>query len=261
MFDCFHDITPIEEYRIDSYPVLVKREDMFGSLPAPPLAKLRGASKLLLRLKREGITRVAIFDTRVSKSGLGVAYICRELGMDTLVGFPRGKYFDTKNEEALQSLGAETLPIKAALNSISYREFRDKAISRGYYILPQGLVCQEAVEEVSKVAATLPEVATVVVCTGTGTIATGIALGCNAKIIGISCGMNISKQYARMRQLCWPRALPDIELLDSGYSYYDKGEVEPPFPSHPYYDYKAWEWLYKNISYLKQPVLLWNIGA
>ena len=52
-----------------------------------------------------------------------------------------------------------------------------------------------------------------------------------------------------------------LQVVNSGFQYTEACESESPFPSHRYYDNKAWDWLGKNIRDLKGPVLFWNIGA
>jgi threonine dehydratase len=83
--------TPIEKYVVDGKEIYVKREDLFGTYPAPPLAKLRGARIVLKRLKEKGITKIAVFDTRISKAGQGIAYLCKDMNLECLAGFPKLK--------------------------------------------------------------------------------------------------------------------------------------------------------------------------
>ena len=52
----------------------------------------------------------------------------------------------------------------------------------------------------------------------------------------------------------------DLNLIDEGWEYTQKSEIQCPFPCHEYYDLKAWEWLTKNIESLTGTVLFWNIG-
>jgi hypothetical protein len=53
-----------------------------------------------------------------------------------------------------------------------------------------------------------------------------------------------------------------LDIILSPYGYYTPLETGScPFPTSPYYDMKAWEWLTKNITSLTQPVLFWNIGV
>jgi hypothetical protein len=62
------DNTPIESYSFNDKNIFVKREDLCVESPAPALAKLRGISKRLEKLKEQGITLVGVLDTRISKS-------------------------------------------------------------------------------------------------------------------------------------------------------------------------------------------------
>ena len=263
--------TPIEEYYIDGHDIWVKRDDLFlaSKQPmVPALAKLRGARVVLQKMKIDGITRVACFDTRISKSGQGIAFLCQELGLQCLVGYPRLKKQFTLNEpqRMAKSLGAEVMAIQAGRTAPCYAAFRREASLRGYEVLPLGITFTETAKEVSKIAEQdTIGFATVVVSTGTGTIATGIALGTDADVIGVSCGMNTARQMKRVRELCFGTDIfypQNLTLIQTSYDYYDTEDTEScPFPTSPYYDMKAWIWMLKHFEELKQPVLFWNVGV
>jgi hypothetical protein len=51
-----------------------------------------------------------------------------------------------------------------------------------------------------------------------------------------------------------------LTLMDPGWDYSKPSLAECPFPCHPYYDLKAWQWLTENIDQLKGNILFWNIG-
>jgi excisionase family DNA binding protein len=51
-----------------------------------------------------------------------------------------------------------------------------------------------------------------------------------------------------------------FDLIDNGWEYTQRSYAPCPFPCHPYYDRKAWEWLIKNQQHISYPVLFWNIG-
>ncbi len=55
-------------------------------------------------------------------------------------------------------------------------------------------------------------------------------------------------------------SLSKFKLIDPGWEYTQKPTIKAPFPCHPYYDLKAWQWLLENHSCLRQRVLFWNIG-
>ncbi len=264
--------TPVEEYSVNGYDIYVKRDDLFGQYPAPPLSKLRGTSVLLKRMKGAGVKMVGVFDTRVSKSGQGVAYLCRELKLECMAGFPllKGSNISKSHEIALE-LGARLFPMKAGRTAVLYYQFAKRVKENKGLMLPLGLVCKDTVLAVARVKdETLRQlekdgvkIKTIVVCTGTGTIATGLALGADAKVIGVSCGMSIERQWQRMRMLAFPEALNSdfLSLVPSKYDYYTALDTSScPFPTSPWYDMKTWEWLTENTEKLEHPVLYWHIG-
>jgi hypothetical protein len=55
---------------------------------------------------------------------------------------------------------------------------------------------------------------------------------------------------------------PKVHCKNEGYSYKDKVDNSwIPFPCNEYYDAKAFDWLVRNIIFLKQPIVFWNVGA
>lgn len=263
--------TPIEEYDIQGTNVLVKREDLFSSYPAPALAKLRGARELLKKMKQDGVTSIAVFDTRISKAGQGIAAICQELNLECIVGFPKLTNVPiAESHNIAASIGAKLIPIKAGRTAVCYHQFA-KLAKENYHavVLPMGLVCAETVQEVSKIAHETvlnTKVRTIVLSTGTGTIASGIYTGVrelNMAIIGVSCGMSPIKQWNRIHQLCWPISVDSrFTIIEPKFEYYDALDTKScPFPTSPYYDMKAWHWLCEHVERLEKPVLFWNIGV
>lgn len=241
----------------------------------PALAKLRGAFPMLKRLKAEGVKKVGVFDTRVSKAGQGIAYLCRELGMECMVGFPvlKGSNWSMSHKVAAE-LGARMFPLKAGRTAVCYYQFAKIVKDDGGYMLPLGLVCKDTVSAVAQEAdrtlrlmeSYAVKIATIVVCTGTGTIATGIHLGADAKVIGVSCGMSTAKQVERMKLLAFPEQLnwDFLTLIEPKYDYYTALDTtDCPFRTSHYYDIKAWQWLLKNLNngIVKHPVMFWNIGV
>lgn len=258
--------TPTEVYSVNGTAVYVKRDDLFGQYPAPPLAKLRGASILLSRLKREGVKRVGVYDTTVSKAGQGIAFLASELEMECWLGFPLlARTKPAESKLIAEKLGARLFPLKAGRTAVCYHQFKHIVEENKGLMLPLGLVCKDTVLEVAREAAKVSEQYkpnTIVLCTGTGTIATGVALGADAQVYGVSCGMSTLKQWKRMRELAFPEAMPNVILIPPRYDYYTALDTSKcPFPTSPWYDMKAWEWLVENLNKLEQPVIFWNIGC
>lgn len=266
--------TPIIRYgEID-----VKREDLCvvqepGDLELPRLAKLRGADRLLRSLKEKGIENIGVFDTRVSKAGWGVAALCNKLGLNCYCYFPllKGNLIE-KQQGMANAWGAKLKKLKGGRTAILYyRAKKDIEKLPNSYMLPLGLVCVETVQAVAEVAKELPKYGTIVVCTGTGTILAGIVAGLHEgnlpkRVIGVSCGMSVKKQLKRilglLEQVGYTK-IPEsfeIKLEMSDRDYYEPDNIETPFPSHPYYDKKAWRWLLAHEQSLEKPILFWNIG-
>lgn len=265
----FLEDTPIEEYHIGKQKIFVKREDVFGVYPAPPLAKLRGARIVLQGLKEQGVKMVGVLDTRISKSGQGVSCICKELGMECWVGFPRLKNTPIGDTQVVaEELGAKLFPLKAGRIAILYAQFKKLIESNNGTMLPLGLTFPETVDAVESVSATIKnKFNSIVLSTGTGTIAAGIASGVRdtqTTVYGISCGMSTKRQWRRVNSLLKdkPSALLRLILISPEYDYYDYLDTSScPFPTSPYYDMKAWAWLVRNINNIEKPVLFWNIGV
>src|SRR5258708_1566538 len=149
----FRKHTPVERHRLGRHAVYVKREDLYGRPPAPPLGKLRGLRIVLENAYRQGVRLAGCWDTRVSRPGAGLA----------------------------AALGGELVPVPAGRLNISHAAGRRAIEQRGGWMLPFGLECPEAVAAVAHEAATVPaafyEGGTVIVCCGSGVTLAGLLRG------------------------------------------------------------------------------------
>lgn len=265
-------VTPLEAYEVQGRRVWVKREDLATNPPAPALAKLRGVLPHLERVKAAGRQIVGVLDTRISKSGWGVAAVARELGGLEVWAFYPALKADAgrirEQEAQAQRLGAKLCPLKGGRCAILYARARRVVEEAGGYMMPMGLVVRESVVAIAGVAQALPEEVRggdVVLSVGSGMTVAGIAMGAAKRmhrIYGISAGMATAKQHKRI-QTTTGLALPlNVRLiLPEGVGYFDCEQIATPFPSSPYYDKKAWRWLENNLDSLRDPVLFWNIGT
>jgi 1-aminocyclopropane-1-carboxylate deaminase/D-cysteine desulfhydrase-like pyridoxal-dependent ACC family enzyme len=265
----FREHTPIETYRLGRQSVFVKRDDLYGVAPGPPLAKLRGLRVVLDQAQRRGVRLVGCWDTRISMLGLGLAACCRGLPrMRCLVSYPMGKGDATPAPALLaRELGAELLPVRAARMNICFAEARRQVEARGGWMLPFGLECPEAVEAVAREAARLDpaffEDGTIVLSCGSGVTLAGLLRGLRAqprRIVGVSSGRS-PKNILR----CLRRYLPELpaflDLREAAVPYRLAIDYPCQFPTNAYYDLKAWKYLAENLPQLAAPVLFWNIGA
>jgi 1-aminocyclopropane-1-carboxylate deaminase/D-cysteine desulfhydrase-like pyridoxal-dependent ACC family enzyme len=265
----FRQHTPIESYLVNGRQVNVKRDDLYGVSPAPPLAKLRGMRVLLRRLYDDGVRLTGCWDTRVSKLGLGLAACCRELPeMKCIVSYPtrKGEPEPAAISKA-RELGAEVYAMKGSRISICFAKARTYVTEKGGSMLPFGLECSEAVDGVAQEAATVPrgkiKGGTVVISCGSGVTLAGLLSGLPIfpdRLIGLSSGRSVNNILSCVRR--YVKEIPScLEIHEALVPYSRPLDYSCPFPSHPNYDLKAWKFLEDNLQNFTDPVLFWNIGA
>ena len=284
--------TPVEPYLVEGEEVLVKREDLSALPPAPPFSKVRGLLPHLDSLKRSGYSIIGYTETAISMAGWGVAWGCKE------IGDLRAVIFDPQYKEPhpvleyhrsmWKQFGAEIRPIKAGMARVNWNISRNllrKAFGeKKSILLPLGLPLEQTIKatavETRLTLDTYPNVRSIVVNVGSGTIAAGVWKGAHNwvekdptnRTISVYGIMGRTGDVQGKRKKITEKAglaLGDYGLFrssvpfyleDPHWEYMDRCDAPCPFPSHPYYDRKAWDWLVKNLSNLPKPVLFWNIG-
>jgi hypothetical protein len=139
--------------------------------------------------------------------------------------------------------------------------------SLGGVMLPFGLECEEAVEAVSREAASIKDKAllrgTIVLSCGSGVTLAGLLRGLPIlpkRMIALSAGRSIDR--IRRCLLRYVSELPDsLEIRRAEIPYYATAGVACPFPCHPNYDGKAWALTIRECHDWPKPILFWNIGA
>jgi 1-aminocyclopropane-1-carboxylate deaminase/D-cysteine desulfhydrase-like pyridoxal-dependent ACC family enzyme len=261
--------TPIEEHLLAGRRIFVKRDDLFGRFPAPPLAKLRGLKRLIERRSADGIHTYGCWDTHFSKLGQGVAAICAATpGLKAIVSYPVSNKRD-RPQAIIQAehLGAVLLPVPSNHIAICYAIARKQIEALGGYMLPFGLECSEAVEAIAdtaqKVDETVYEGGTIVLSCGSGVTLAGLVKGLRARpnrVIGLSSGRSVAAIIACLRRHC-ASLPPHLTVLPATLPYAHALAHPCPFPAHPNYDLKAWQYLEENLPGFRDPILFWNIGA
>jgi predicted alternative tryptophan synthase beta-subunit len=270
--------TPVESYEIESKKILVKREDLCAPDQAPPFSKIRGLYDFLKRKKEEGIKIVGYTETSISMAGWGVAWACDILGMRSVI-------FDPQYKKEIATLSqcrfywskynSETIPIPAGRAKVNYyicrKKFYDK-YPKNSLLLPLGLPLNETMELTKNEAEkTLfryrPK--TIVCCVGSGTIFAGLVRAfykMDVKLIGVLCRKgniaNKTKDIVSKSKIVSGGLFGTLpfHLYDESWEYTEASNCPCPFPTHPYYDLKAWEWLTLNHAGLRSPIAFWNIG-
>jgi hypothetical protein len=247
--------------------VFVKRDDLFGRAPAPPLGKLRGMRVVLRTLYANDVRLVGCWDTRVSRLGEGLAAACREFRqMRAVVSYPTRVGVELPGPVARAAkLGASVLPLRGNHVGICFAQAKRRVETLGGVMLPFGLECREAVISVAREARRVPIDlcrGTIVLCCGSGVTLAGLLIGLKQlpeRLIGVSSGRSIGKIRACIQR--YVSIPPNVRLMDALMPYDRESTVECPFPAHPNYDLKAWEFLQKHVRKMRPPVMFWNIGA
>lgn len=269
----FNENTPIEEYAVNGKTIFVKREDLSANEPMPQLAKLRGVYKYLIAAKNSGVTKVGVYDTRVSRAGQGTAVICKEIGLQCYLYYPKTKHELGEQHIIAEKYGATLIPIKGNYMQVCFNMAKNHARDNGIHMIPWGLSLIETTIEVSKIANSMPSelfTGTLIIAVGSATILSGVLVG--APIVpvvhAISAGRANDKQRENINIKIF--GLVDNEKMGGInekltlhphiMDYYEPCKESVPFPCSPYYDAKAWLWMRQHIDSLNEPILFWNIG-
>ena len=272
--------TPIEQYNINGRTIHVKREDMCVEPPGPPFSKCRGLYEHMVVLKKSGFSVVGYAESAISMAGWGVAWCAKMLGMKAVIYDPQYRKETPKLLELHRKEWAKYNPVivrvPAGRTKVNYH-IASKHLHENYgfhsIMIPIGLRVQETVdatgaEWVRTMKIFKPDITVVPV--GSGTILAGIikhAQEFDGDLIGVMCYK--SNQYRKAKSIfakagkkpgsLMPPAV-EVSLVDVGWEYTEYATTECPFPCHPYYDLKAWDWLMRNMGTLKGKILFWNIG-
>lgn len=274
--------TPVEKYEVKGKTVWVKREDLCGPGEAPPFSKIRGLYEHLLRKKDEGVHTVAYVETSVSMAGWGVAWACKKLNLRCVIFDPTEKappLIHNFHRKRWAELDAEVRPIPPGRATVNYH-LAKKALPEdaGVYLMSLGLPLEESVratesEFIHTIERQIPiRPRTVVTCIGSGTICAGIVralprypdihlIGVMSRTGNLSLKRTSIIQKSKVPFFLIPDLPSRFEVVDPGWEYTEPCYIKTPFPCHPYYDKKAWDFLVKKVYSFKEPILFWNIGS
>jgi hypothetical protein len=243
---------------------------------------MRGLFPALEDLHNQGVQVVGYTETSISMAGWGVAWMARELGMTPVIFDPQYKTTPpvlSYHRRQWAKFNAVVIPIQAGIARVGWNVSRNllrEKYGPGAVLLPLGLPFEHSVvgtyREAVRTREACKEVDScrhVVVVVGSGTMTAGVLRAFPDKTVwGIMCRTggwaNKLKTISGKSGLPLGSKLakgPDFRLVDPGWGYTDRSVQRCPFPCHPYYDRKAWQWLEENENQLEDPVLFWNIGS
>ena len=284
--------TSVERHQVKGQTVYVKREDLCTAkeTDAPTFSKVRGLAPYLKQLKDKGFTTVGYVETSVSMAGWGVAWLAPQFGLRAVIFDPQYRITDKRLElephlrvlqfhrQQWEKLGAKIIPIQPGRAKVNYYVARkwigNKKLGDKMHLLPLGLPLKTTGQETAQIALDLSQqnfFSSVVVNVGSGTICAGVLKGFSESVGTTVHGVmgrkgDTRRKGAQILQMAgfFPEGRmfrPDFEIHPAKYEYTQPSMVDCPFPCHPYYDLKAWEWLVDHIDELEKPILFWNIGS
>jgi hypothetical protein len=280
------EIKPLLEiYFVDDTPVTVVREDMTTPFPAPNNSKVRGIEAYLLRLREEGVKKVASQDTRISRIGWGISWLCNQYDIIHYNFYPELSPWSMAvpfYQKMSKHFNGNIIPLHgtfaSAFRSLAMKWLVKNNIEAHY--IPIGASVTESVVEnaksISRLSRDLLE-GTVVTSVSSGTICSGLWYGMMiTKAKGEVHGVLSSSFHNRLDKIkklvlgadALERELEfgqlddtKIKLVDLGFEYREEVKEPPPFPCDMYLDRKAWSYIVNNVHNLKKPILMWNIGG
>ena len=104
---------------------------------------------------------------------------------------------------------------------------------------------------------------TLLVCCGSGVTLAGLLNGLNdlpARIVAVSSGRSLERIKRCVKRYV-TRLPSNIEFVPAQLPYSTLSSWPCPFPTHPNYDLKVWQYLDDHIDLYADPILFWNIGA
>ena len=123
--------TPIEEYKIGSRKVYVKRDDLMGDGEIlPPWGKLTALRNVLKEVNpSKPLIHLSVYG---SWSGWALSEISKELGYEFIMAYPKSK----KYPESMLEKVDKVLPLKPNMMSILYNKVGSIAREKDYIRLP-----------------------------------------------------------------------------------------------------------------------------
>jgi len=262
-------MTPVETYHIQGRRIYVKRDDVFGSHPLPPLGKIRGLDGIIKNLYRKGIRTIGYWDTAISQIGQAIAVTAMKYpGLEVILSYPANE--SSSLPESLKiavAYNAKLYPIPELSIQQSLDTIHTYVKKKNGVVLSLGLDCIESIESISLESTTIRQEwidsGTLITSCGSGMTFAGIIKGLSFQpkmAIGMSVAKTKNEIVTKLKQHL--NLLPDgLTIVESRIPYSCPIDFECPFPCNPYYDLKAWKYLNENISCFPDPVLFWNIGA
>jgi hypothetical protein len=223
----------------DHAGILVVRDDLFpgGTKARFMPALFDGAAELVYASPAEGGAQTAL------------AHCARRLGKKATIFVAARKRQHDRTLEAAR-LGAKIVPVAPGYLSVVQARAREYCMRTGARLVPFGVDLPFAIDAIAAAARATGIVPDEVWCAaGSGVLARGLAKAWpHARRYVVQVGRELSPEDVAGARIC-------AHGLDFGQA----ARTQPPFPSDPHYDAKAWEICCARHGAGR--VLFWNVAG
>lgn len=252
--------TPVQRHG----DIWLKRDDLY-TYAGVYGGKVRSCRALCEDAIGRGYRGVVTAGSRHSPQVEIVAHVGKAMGLPVRCHVPAGP--STPQIESAEAQGATILRHRPGHNSVIVRRAKDDAVAQGWYEIPFGMECDQAVWATAAEVDNLPVGGTgdmltgplrIVVPVGSGMTLAGITWGFDRTpyaehlpILGVCVGADPAK---RLKRYAHPFAMRDVELVHSTLPYHEhvEGKVHG-VQLDPVYEAKC-------LPYLRPGDLLWIVG-
>src|SRR5688572_11041885 len=257
-----------EIHHIKNIPVIVLREDKRYAAPLPHHMKMGALEKICIEAKEDGYKTIGCFCTTHGIWPFGLPYLAALHGLKSIVCYPTNK-IEKVPYQLLDALNSEELDFelklfKPNMVSINGSQARKYIEEQGGYYVPFGVDHETAVETIAN-QFSVKELGTLIVPCGSGVTLAGVLRSIRQNKSKVEVIKAVAAHTPRILEI--QRTIQKYEELPfnldwrGAYDYGDIPDIECPWDAHPYYELKAYDWLYKNIERLPQPIAFLNIGS
>ena len=250
------ELTPIEKRD----GIYVKRDDLYSAYGARG-GKARSAKYLIDDAVRKGYSAVVTAGARQSPQIPIVARIASAVGIGGYCFCPSGEL--SRELSVASEYGIVINQVRPGYNSVINGNARNFADNNGYYLVPFGMECWEAVYEtagqVENVASAVKEnkdIKRIVMAAGSGMSLSGVLsgleyYGIDIPVVGIRVGADPRKQLDRYAPVGWGERCNIIEA-SVGYKKYINASIGG-LVVDPVYEAKC-------VEFLGEGDLFWIVG-
>lgn len=257
------DMEFMEAYKVRGETLIVMRDDLRYKSPLPHHAKMEALDMLIRHKKSASYKLIGCFCTTHGIWQFGLPHLALKHNMDSIVVYPSMNIGKIPQGLRVNLNGYRLEQIKPNMVAINGAQAKRIVEDAGGYYVPFGVDEMVAVHHMSN-RINIGNIGTLIVPCGSGVTLAAILMSIVKhqnnveKIVAVSAGRPIKSIKKTILQYT---GVPDyVEFIDT-YKYDEIPDISCPWNAHPYYELKAYDWLYNNIKRLSGPIIFYNIGS